>query len=99
MSVCRVTLDQKELDLTTPDMGCNLFLMIYGCASSGYSHVAHGTALIPKETQFSCRTLVACLPMTKHTLFTGPSMGHMRHSPAKPLCPPSHILLRDIAGL
>ena len=54
-SVCQVTRDQKVLDLTAPDMGCNWFLLSCSCDSSGYYRVARGTALIPNETQFPCR--------------------------------------------
>ena len=60
-SVCQVTRDQKELDLTASDGGCNWFLLSVGCNSGRYDRVAHGTGLIPNETQFPCRTLVACL--------------------------------------
>jgi len=63
-SVCHVTRDKKELDLTGPDRGCRLFLLSFGCDGSGYYRMAHGTALIPNETQCPCRTLVACLTWT-----------------------------------
>ena len=63
-SVCQVTRDKKELDLTESDMGCNLFLLSFGCDSSRYYRGTHGTALIPNETQCSCRTPVACLVFT-----------------------------------
>ena len=59
--VCQVTRDKKELDLTTPDIGCSLFLLTFGCDSSRYYRVVHGTALIPNKTHFPCRTRVACL--------------------------------------
>ena len=35
--------------------GCDLFLPSFGCDSSGYCRVAHGTGLVPSETQFPCR--------------------------------------------
>ena len=62
-SVCEVTRDQKGLDLTALDMGCNRFRLNCGCDSSGYYRVAHGTALILNETQFPCQTLVAGLAL------------------------------------
>ena len=59
----------RELGLTAPDGGCSLFLLSFGCDSSGYYRVAHRTALIPSETPCPCRTLVACLlhpPLGRH---------------------------------
>ena len=47
-SVCQVTRDKKKLDLTAPDRGCSFFLLSFGCDSSGYYRMAHGTAPIPK---------------------------------------------------
>ena len=51
----------KELDPTAPHRGCSLFLLSFGCDSSGYYRMAHGTAPIPNETEGPCRTLVARL--------------------------------------
>ena len=51
----------RELDLTALDTGCDLFPLSCGCNSGGYYRVAHGTGLIPEETQFPYRTLVARL--------------------------------------
>ena len=48
-SVREVTRDKKELDLTALDRGCGLFLLSFGCDSSGYYRLAHGTALIPNR--------------------------------------------------
>ena len=41
--------------------GRSCCLLSSGCDRGIYYRVAHGTALIPNETQFPCRTLVACL--------------------------------------
>ena len=46
---------------TGSNTGRSWFLLSSGCDSSGYYSVAHGMGLSPNDTQFPCRTLVACL--------------------------------------
>jgi hypothetical protein len=60
-SVRQVTRDQTRLSPTRSDTGRSWFLLSSGCDRSRYYRVAHGTALIPNETQLPCRALVACL--------------------------------------
>ena len=82
-SVCWVTRDQKVLDLIMPDVECSWFLLSSECDQSRYYRVAHGTALIPNETQFPCRTLVACLTQTRaHRALLPPPSGSGEGVPA-----------------
>ena len=41
--------------------GCSRFLLSSGRGWGEYYRVAHGTGLMPNETQIPCRALVACL--------------------------------------
>ena len=60
-SVRQTRHDPVELHPTESCAWCSLFLLSFGCDSSGHRCVAHGTGLIPNETRCPCRTLVACL--------------------------------------
>ena len=60
-SVRHVRHDQKEPGPTKSDTGRGSFLLSFGLDRSGYYSVACSTGLIPNETQFPCRTLVACV--------------------------------------
>ena len=57
----QVRRDQMGLGPTGYDTGRSWFLLSSGCDRSGYCRVAHGARLIPNNTQYHCRTLVACL--------------------------------------
>ena len=56
--------DQMEPGPTASNTGRSRFLLSSACDGGGYYRVARGTGLIPNETQFPCRTLVACLMVT-----------------------------------
>ena len=60
-SVRPIRHDPTELGPTESCTWCSWSLLSFGCDSSGYYRVAHGTGLSPNETQSPCRTLVACL--------------------------------------
>ena len=67
-SVRQVTRDQMDPGPTELDTGRSWFLLSSGGDISRYYRVAHGTGLIPNETQFPCRTLVACLDFIPWTI-------------------------------
>ena len=75
-SVRQVTRDQMELGPTGSGTGRSCFLLSPGCDRSRRYRAAHGTGLIPNETQFPCRTLVPCLvknpPVVIQPRFIGP---------------------------
>ena len=59
--------------------GCDLILLGSGCDGSGYYRVVHGIALIPNETQFPCRTLVACLVLDEKSVFMKSQWDEWEH--------------------
>ena len=79
-SVRQVTRDQMEPGPTESDMGRSWFLLSPGCDGSRYYCVTHGTGQIPNETQFSCRTLVACLMRDDRRIADEYSYGCVRNS-------------------
>ena len=77
-SVRQVRHDQEELDLAESDTSRSLFQLSSDCNSSGCYGGAHGTGLNPNETQFRCRTVLACLLMNGLTLRLCNSRGSLR---------------------
>jgi len=85
-----------ELGPTGSDTGRSWFQLSSACDSSRYYRAAHGTALIPTETQFPCRTLVARQPGRRATPLLG---GRARDVAAVQLLVRDPLVLRRRAGL
>ena len=75
-SVRQLRHDQMEQGPTEAHAGRSTFLLSFGGARGGYYRVADGTGPVPTDTQFPCRTLVACLDGSGHGGTEGSKPGN-----------------------
>jgi len=69
--------------LPGPTQGRSWFLLSTGCDRGRYYGVAHGTGLIPNETQFPRRTLGACLALNYCSLHKQRLKTNSRQPPSR----------------